>query len=78
MVKLEDVRIWVSPLTKKVYIGTIGTGRVVEGLFHANRKVEITNEFIDTMIRFLQEHAGEVVITEQNTQKQYRIKLEEG
>jgi len=74
MSKLENIHIWVSPLTKKVYIGT---GRVIDGLFHANKKVERTNEFIDAMIRFLQEYGGEVVITEQTSQKKYCIKLEE-
>jgi len=67
MPKLENIHIWISPLTKKVYIGTL---EVNNDLLVAKSKVDRTNEFIDTMV------GGEVEITEHDSKK-YCIKLEE-
>ena len=77
MPKLEDVHIWVSPVTKKVYIGTLRFEMETDGYLRAKSKVNRTNEFIGTMIKFLQEHGGEVEITEENTGKKFIVKLEE-
>jgi len=59
-----------------VYIGTIEF-KTENGYFRARSKVDRTNEFIGTMIKFLQEHGGEVEITEENTGKALIVRNEE-
>jgi len=70
---LEKIHIGVSPLSFKVYIGY---GKVVDDVFIADEKIDRTNEFVSTMLRFLQSYGGEIEITERFTEKKYRIILQ--
>lgn len=72
--KLDNIYIWWSPLTKRVYVGRV---RVVNGRTEAKDKVDRTNEFISVMIQFLKEYGDVVEITEQNSGKKYVVTLKE-
>ena len=74
--KLEDVHIWVSPVTKKVYIGTLRF-EMENGYFRAKSKVDRTSEFLGAMIELLKLHGGKITVVEDDTGKKFIVRIEE-
>lgn len=77
MPKLEDVHIWVSPVTKKVYIGTLRFEMETDGYLRAKSKVDRTSEFLGAMIELLKLHGGRITVVEDDTGKKFIVRIEE-
>lgn len=67
--KLDDLKVWVSPITNKIYVGTVGKDGT------AKQKRDVTKEVIATVMQHLDQQkpitytceAGELTFTKRSS-----------